>query len=480
MTAACLAAANSLVFYPDGSARVCCISNQVLGYVTQSTLSDIWFGATRAELDARLAVNDFSMGCEGCGTEIAVEGRPGSYAAGFDRFGAPRDSPVDGSWPRSIYFNLSNVCNLQCVQCDGELSSSIRRHREHLPALPMVYGDRFFEELRSFIPHLEEAEFAGGEPFLAPETYRVLDLIHELNPELTCKVITNGTQWNHRVEAALDRHRFHVKVSIDSVTADAARLRVGSDIDEVLVNLERFRRYTERAGTRIEISHCVMPQNVAAFPDLLVHAEAMGIPVGVSVVRDPAEFSLAHLDADAIGAIHRSLLARDAEMTRRLVVNLDVWRTELARIGAWAAHPTTGIRGHDEHRVMWFQRDGAGPTSGDDARRELAQRAVDGHVYEVRVGPGQTITRLVGDLEPLLDADADELVGHHVRNLFPRLTDRFGAVASMAGVRIVHQDDDRVDQVATFPSATLLISTVALRDLHGHADEACMLIARSA
>ena len=45
-------------------------------------------------------------------------------------------------WPERLELALSNACNLQCVMCNGELSSSIRIHREHRTALPTVAGER--------------------------------------------------------------------------------------------------------------------------------------------------------------------------------------------------------------------------------------------------------------------------------------------------------------------------------------------------
>lgn len=62
--------------------------------------------------------------------------------------------PVEGpdpDWPRQMEFSVSNTCNLQCVMCNGEWSSSIRSQREGLPPLPKVYDDAFFDGLRDFL-----------------------------------------------------------------------------------------------------------------------------------------------------------------------------------------------------------------------------------------------------------------------------------------------------------------------------------------
>lgn len=101
-------------------------------------------------------------------------------------------------------FNLSNACNLQCIQCNGDLSSSIRIHRER--RAPLAKVRRRLEDLAALLPP-DEAQFAGGEPFLGVENFRAWELIAEVSPSLGCTVVTNATQWNRRVERVLEQLR---------------------------------------------------------------------------------------------------------------------------------------------------------------------------------------------------------------------------------------------------------------------------------
>jgi MoaA/NifB/PqqE/SkfB family radical SAM enzyme len=68
--------------------------------------------------------------------------------------------------PKVMEFELSNECNLECVMCNGSFSSSIRKNREKLPPIISPYNDDFVNELDAFIPHLTDAKFLGGEPFM--------------------------------------------------------------------------------------------------------------------------------------------------------------------------------------------------------------------------------------------------------------------------------------------------------------------------
>ena len=155
----------------------------------------------RNHLLARLAQDDYSHGCQGCKWEIDNEGREGSYPQTYeDRANHLTADPASGAWPRSMEFNLSNSCNLQCIQCNGDLSSSIRLHREKRPPFASPYGDAFFEELASFLPHLTSIKFLGGEPFLASETLRVMEMLVEGGHRPKIHVTTNGTQWDEQIE----------------------------------------------------------------------------------------------------------------------------------------------------------------------------------------------------------------------------------------------------------------------------------------
>ena len=53
--------------------------------------------------------------------------------------GDPEKAPL----PMRLEFNIHNACNLQCVMCHGLASSSIRAHREGLPALANPYDETF-------------------------------------------------------------------------------------------------------------------------------------------------------------------------------------------------------------------------------------------------------------------------------------------------------------------------------------------------
>lgn len=351
---ACLAPSVQMYLAPDGDVRVCCRNWQALGNVMDGSLLEMWRGAAHRDVVSRLAVGDHSAGCERCHAETEVEGRATAYPSHFDSFTDAVEAFGDDAglrWPTRIEFNLSNRCNLMCIQCDGLLSSAIRAHRDHLPALPDAYGDRFFDDIRRFIPHLTEAQFAGGEPFFARENFRIWELIEELNPELPCIVVTNATQWNKRVDDITSRVRMGFTFSIDAATkATYESIRVNSDFDVVMGNVDRYLAKSRRASMPVEVNFCLMRQNHHEFGDLLVWAESKGIKANVSVVRNPPECSLASLTAAELRPVVESL-ERDSERVRPQLGewNRPIWDAELERLRSWVQAPD------DARGQLWWE-----------------------------------------------------------------------------------------------------------------------------
>ena len=444
---------------PDGNVRACCRSFAPIGNVVESPLGEIWNGAVRRQMVDALAAGEFPPGCEPCGVERAVEGPERAYPARFDRFGPALAAGADpmGAWPLRIEFNLSNSCNLMCIQCDGFLSSSIRAHREHRPALPKVYGDAFFAELEPFIPHLVEAQFAGGEPFLGRENYRVWDLIERLNPELPCTVVTNATQWSERIERIGTTLRMGYTFSLDAVTKETYELiRVGADHDVVAANIPRYLAMAEAQGTTVEVNFCLMQQNHHEFGDLLLWAEEHGLRVNVCVVRHPEHCSLASLGSDELRRVVDGLEVTEGRVLDGLELNRSTWVEEVERLRRWVESPP------DTLEQLWWSEAWSSPDvaetpvvvaglpetsslllgvvgvrSGDLAavERDMAAWATDGRVhqlvadYEPHRDPDHLVISVSDSMAELLGSAPDRLVGRPLQDLQAEIEGRYGPVA---------------------------------------------------
>ncbi|MCB1041013.1 MAG: SPASM domain-containing protein [Acidimicrobiales bacterium] len=329
-TGACGAPRSSMYFGPDGTVRACCVNTTyTLGKIGEQSIREVWEGARIAAMRDALDAHDYSLGCRDCEHRVAAGDRAWSTAPQYDEY--LDDEP--GEFPRRMDFILSITCNLQCAMCDGELSSSIRLHREKRPPLPPAYGDAFFDELREFLPHLDLAVFLGGEPFVAREPQRVFDLMIELGTAAEVRVVTNGTQWNPRVERYLRGLPVNVAVSIDGHSATTLEsLRVGVDRDRLFANLGHYQEAVAGHEGTVSIHFCLMRQNWHEFADLLLEADRRDIHVIVMTVTGPAGFSLWDLPAPELREVLDGLERRGEQVADRLGRNREVWNDELARV----------------------------------------------------------------------------------------------------------------------------------------------------
>jgi len=322
---ACYAPYTSLYFNTNGDVIACCKNTTyVLGNVATQSLEEIWRGKKANAMRKALKDYKFGVGCEFCEWQLQGGQYDQVYATIFDELPV---AGLDAEWPARMEFTVSNTCNLACVMCYGVLSSTIRAHREKLPPLPKVYDDRFFADLRKFLPHLKDAKFFGGEPFLAQENYRIWDMMIEDGINIPCHVTTNGTQWGKKVERVLEALPCSISVSLDGATKQTVEsVRVNANFEEVRANVERFLAYTRRRRTHFSLTYCLMRQNWHEFGDYLRYGEERGVKVFINTVVNPADCSLYTLPAAELEAIAKRMDEMDArEGYSKLPRNGETW-----------------------------------------------------------------------------------------------------------------------------------------------------------
>jgi MoaA/NifB/PqqE/SkfB family radical SAM enzyme len=364
---ACYAPHASMYFDQFGNARACCQNTDVvMGNISEQTISEIWHGATTRVLRDVLKVGDYSQGCGFCQWQVDQGDDAIVFARTFDEHAVYEEHP---RWPVQMEFSMTNSCNLQCVMCNGDWSSSIRAHREHRPPLPEVYGDAFFEELEEFLPHLRKANFLGGEPFLGREPLRVLGMLAELPSPPSVVVTTNGTQWSDRIDRICERLPMSVVVSLDGITKSTYEsIRVGADFDVVMENLERFRAYAARHDTKLSLAHCLMRPNWTEFAHLLRFAEDRGMLVGMNEVLFPVELSLFQLPAEELRHVVDTMDA-DADGTAASLDRLrPVWDGQLEAL----RHRLADLDGGEQVYV----RPWADPSEQNETWAQLAERTL--------------------------------------------------------------------------------------------------------
>lgn len=337
LRSACYAPHSALYLRPDGLVHACCVTGFALGSVTgpdRQSLSEIWQGALLQAQRRELEAGSHELGCQECGVIEWAGGRRATVAYHFDRFaeGAPH------RYPKLLDLALSSRCNLQCVMCNGGLSSAIRVKREGLPPLPEAYDDRFFDELEEFLPHVERFQFKGGEPFLARENRRIWDFLiaRGLSPEVT--ITTNGTVYNDNVEHYVRELRMHPNISVDGMDPHTLEsIRVGVDAEVLWRNIDRFQMLAEEAGNGMTLSFCVVQSNWRDVAPFLAEVDRRGVNGNVIFVNQPHQFDLLRLPVSELSQVLTEMKAAEPDLVadepRR------VWREVLDRIESQVARP---------------------------------------------------------------------------------------------------------------------------------------------
>jgi sulfatase maturation enzyme AslB (radical SAM superfamily) len=234
----------------------------------------------------------------------------GTKAYHYDEF-APTPSNTDKlksflginnlGYPRILEFELSNTCNLECTMCSGHFSSSIRKNREHLPALQSPYDADFVNQLTEFMPHLTDMKFLGGEPFLIDIYYDIWERIIEVNPKIKVHITTNGTILNNRGKRILEKLNVAIILSVDSLDKDTYEgIRLNAKYDRMMENLEFFKKLTREKKTYLTFAVCPIATNWKTMPHMLQVANAEGINLHFNIVWAPEYLSLQYLDMDSL------------------------------------------------------------------------------------------------------------------------------------------------------------------------------------
>jgi hypothetical protein len=272
--------------WPTGDAFPCCATPLELpiGSVRQASLREVWNGEPMRALRLNMLADRPSAQCERC---YEVERMGGASLRTFanQRFAhhaakaaatAP-DGSIDGLELAYIDFRFSNLCNFACRSCNPLLSSRWYEEDKILhgdSGLPKILkaGNDLLGQID--VDALEEVYFAGGEPLIMEEHYRLLELLIErrrFSVRLRYSTNFSETTWRGRdVMALWDRFEsVEVGASLDGSGARGEFLRTGQEWPQVLANRARMFEVCPRARFFIAASLSLM--NVLHLPDL--HAE---------------------------------------------------------------------------------------------------------------------------------------------------------------------------------------------------------------
>lgn len=285
----CMAPWTQLYVNTNGRAHACCMAEgEPVGYFQESPLKELWNAPRLKALRLNMLASRPSPECSGCyamqsaGRQSFREGINRAYAHHFPL--VERTAP-DGSVPKLniayLDFRFSNLCNFRCRTCHPVASSAwypdvkamgLTEPYHAIPGVmtPVRDWTSLWAQLEPLLPGLEEVYFAGGEPLLMPEHYR---LLHELTERRLFHVrLSYNTNFSRMTGEGVDAvrcwerfERVEVRASLDAMEARGEYLRKGQRWSEAVEN--RRRMLAECPRVRFFVNPTVGALNALHLPD---------------------------------------------------------------------------------------------------------------------------------------------------------------------------------------------------------------------
>lgn len=297
----CHAPFSNMYFNVHGDCAPCWLTFLDPDHYPQKSIREIWFGEKFKSIRDHLQKYDLTNKCNVCLKNLQT----GNYTSVLAR---AYDSNVVQKYPSMMELELANTCNLECVMCIGELSSSIRKNREHLPPLHSPYDENFADQLEEFIPHLKELRFNGGEPFLIPLVYQIFEKIERLQPNLKIVIATNGTILNQKVKRWLNKLNIHINFSLDSLTDVIYEdIRVNAKFSRVMENFMYFKDHAHKENKTMCVMVNPMRNNWHEMPEFIKFVNHHELNIWFNTIHRPAEWAIWSLPGAELKNIFESL-----------------------------------------------------------------------------------------------------------------------------------------------------------------------------
>jgi MoaA/NifB/PqqE/SkfB family radical SAM enzyme len=150
-------------------------------------------------------------------------------------------------------FRFSNICNMRCRSCGPQLSTGWYEDTKKLwGGLPQDIPDSepkfdMWKEIEPFFPDVESIYFAGGEPLIMEEHYKILEKLDELEKYDThISYNTNFSRLTYKKINAVDVwskfKNVEIGASIDGFGKKAEYIRKGTDWNKIEANRKELKR----------------------------------------------------------------------------------------------------------------------------------------------------------------------------------------------------------------------------------------------
>jgi len=247
--------------YPTGSAYPCCMADMEfpIGDMRKNTIKEIWNQEPIKKMRIQMLNEQPVPACTRCYEQEStgfVSGRMSANKHHGHLVDRITETKSDGTLDRFelTYWDIrfSNLCNLSCRSCGHIFSSSWYKDQAKLAGPEwkkthkvLNYAGRFetdaWDQLVEHIDHVEQIYFAGGEPLLMEEHYKILDeLVRRQKFNVRLIYNTNFTHTHLKDKSVFEYWKLFDSVSIgaslDGSGSYGEYIRKGTEWDKIEQN----------------------------------------------------------------------------------------------------------------------------------------------------------------------------------------------------------------------------------------------------
>lgn len=302
----CLHPFTGLATREDGAIKVCCRSAPISN-IKDESLEEAWNNENMKRIRKQVLNNERPLECQSCFdledqgvtslrqrhiNDYSPESRINLYPNAIDMLEEDYTMPFE--FP-TMEIKLNNLCNLKCRMCNPLDSTQWKDWKEVKPfyekennylvpvvdslvATPGQYIGAFddtnnwWASFEKLLPHFRRVEFAGGEPLMDPQHYRILDMLAPYGDNIQLKYATNGTTLGIKGGRTIHDYwpKFKsvaVNVSIDGIHDVYNYIRGNGDFKLVEENIKVFQSFpnvsrvvgafTAQAGNILQAADCI-------------------------------------------------------------------------------------------------------------------------------------------------------------------------------------------------------------------------------
>lgn len=259
------------------------------GNLTQNNLETIWNSEQARAVRRAFSQNHFPEACRQCELKESSVGH--SRRLFFRDVMDPylNNPSYDPDAAPDIYFleiNSSNLCNLKCVMCNGQVSSAWIKDEQALAALNPSYVRpepskiRYMQADETWLRNLFQEpnhfrnlcylSLKGGEPFLDPMNKRFMQFFIDQGTakNIVLDLTTNGTIWDDELIRMFDKFKnVKLNISVEATGELYSYIRGGKhfSFDQLEANIKRF---SNIENTQIWFATLAMAYNLWNLYDL--------------------------------------------------------------------------------------------------------------------------------------------------------------------------------------------------------------------